>query len=189
MKMSMFTAAFGPALNPSVYTPQCTSSSTIPSSSNAQTMIPTNNDLQQELTQNYENARRQLTDEWRSIEPKLLKIAIQSFEPAIKKCCICLDDFNDILRCNDCSLPSYYCKSCWAYTHKRLWDHMPDIFKVSRQHVERFKLVLVGFENIKKIFFLYCTRLMPRLIPVPKTKQLRGKFGVFWVKDSDYVDV
>ena len=121
----MFTAAFGPTLDPSTY-------SSTPSSEKSQQACsssgPSNLDLDSSLS--YTDTRRLLSDQWRNMEPKLIDIAMLSFKPAAKICSVCQCSCEEILRCEDCSIPTFFCESCWMTTHKFSCFHAPDIFKV-----------------------------------------------------------
>ena len=112
LKVSMFTAAFGPTLDPSTY-------SSTPSSEKSQQACsssgPSNSNL--DSSPSYTDTRL-LSDEWRNMEPKLIDIAMLSFKPAAKICSVCQCSCEEILCCEDCSIPTFFCESCWMITHK-----------------------------------------------------------------------
>ena len=85
--------------------------------------------IQTEIT--YEDKRKKLSEDWRSVEPKLLETDMRLYGVCTKICCSCKGEFFNIIRYLDCGPTAYFCAHCCNKRHEYTLFHCPNQWNVS----------------------------------------------------------
>ena len=79
----------------------------------------------------YEDKRKKLSEDWRSMEPKLLEMDMRLHGAGTKICCSCEDECFNIIRCLDCGPTAYFRAQCCNKRHENTLFHCPNQWNVS----------------------------------------------------------
>ena len=109
--------------------------------------------VEEGTSSSHHDKRVGVSDRWRDMEQRMLDIITNKLAPQSFQCVVCKKNCANVIRCSDCSSNAYYCLQHWEETHKQIFWHRPEIWKVCLS-LSNLEIQRTAFSKYRCLIFL-----------------------------------